>query len=1315
MVQSLAAWLNLADDEELWLEVSEDYSVRSGGAAADVQVKTSRAAAGPTAYSLQSADVRAALNRFWSRSSHATSTFHRLTFIANGGTAQERDYTFPDGSSGLDYWKYASIDADTTPLRTVLGAIFADDPLGSWIAGNPPDTELREKLLRRVQWTLRSASIDVLMEQINDQVLAIHLTKGYPLTITRLVSRSLLDRVFQTASEANPDFRVLNKRDLGAAFEEAIATLTLSFAAKLAPTHPHVSSHSLLVTELTDELKPATLRTRTIEEILAQTRGAPAIWIYGSHGVGKSTLARLLGMKIGGRWLTLDLRPVQKEAAGSLAAWRELLQELTRVGIPDGIIIDDFAEVGMDVLRWRLAELARTVSARGGRIIVTSPQAPTPARAAELGQSAKFTVQAPYFTEEDVLDLITAADSPEPNQIRAWAIFIRASTNSGHPLLTTAKVSSLRARGWPSSGLLEDIRETSDSVRATREEARRLLLRELSGLDAARSLDAGRLLRRIGCVFDRVDDGLARHLAQADPPIQTAGDALAILKGAWLEALPGKDFRVSPLLGDITSDVDLQDASKWRRLAAEYWLKGKVLNERTLPLCFWNAFLGNHDWVLFKLCEVMQGMSPQALRGAAALLSPVAFFRTDRSIYPKNEIFGVQLRLLQFDVANAIEEWEIAGNISTRLLTEIEQVPYPELRDAMTTVAASKVLMAHQARVAPIDLLQYAHRLRSTNLHLAKLNNLELSESENAILQRFGGKVDLASVFLAGGVSRIENADDIHAMFLALDKIAAEDRNKFFDASSQIYGDLTVFVHSGWVRDQLEDRDMEHALQQYNEIEVIAGSWDRHDVMIALACARSIILDEGLKSPDAAISVVDAAIGLYGLDPSLVRQKSKVLGHHGRDSEATDLLISVEETVGHSSSFDRALALRDGGVSAARIKRFDDAVRLFERAHAAAMEDGERSAFAAGLLVDKAMALWFSGQHVEALKCLADTLDQIENLDPTTSRKNEHVHQYARAAVGLFLHETEAFPTARLPIVFGGASKIFSDDEPLQNVDLKPLRDNWRVLALVEIKSGYDAGINHRSILKRHAGGNASVETMILCAIYSRSIISSELSDIIQAGLNATVAMRGLTLKGLVKDIDLNELTAIPIETMLVEPEWRESVLRIVVDILFWQKLQHKWSLANIDEIERVWTQILRRTDSIFKAATGRYAIGIDAPFSYATAALIASSEETLDGDPHMRFQRDLTLVGHIFQSCGRYVLEPPFIESLISGWATVLDKQRFMLRNPAQNCPGMEQAIVDMEKEGLPAAARLVLAAAPAMAFELGPNWQKLLARVLN
>jgi hypothetical protein len=162
LLQSVRALLNLRDDEQLFLEVSEDFSIVSAASSTDVQVKHSQAASGPPGYSLQSADIEAVLARFWSAQKGKE---RRIVFIARGGAVREKDFEFPEKLPGLLYWRAAAIDAATAPVRNALSAIFADKPLGAWIASGPTDQELRTHLLRRVEWQLEDVATDTLTEQ----------------------------------------------------------------------------------------------------------------------------------------------------------------------------------------------------------------------------------------------------------------------------------------------------------------------------------------------------------------------------------------------------------------------------------------------------------------------------------------------------------------------------------------------------------------------------------------------------------------------------------------------------------------------------------------------------------------------------------------------------------------------------------------------------------------------------------------------------------------------------------------------------------------------------------------------------------------------------------------------------------------------------------------------------------------------------------------------------------------------------------------------------------------------------------------------
>jgi hypothetical protein len=575
LLQALNTWLRLQAGEALWLETEEDFAVESKSLFTAAQVKSSAAARGPTSNSLRSESVRGALARHWERSRQGAEVGTQLVFIANGDVAHERDFTFPNGRAGLDYWAKAAIDADTAPIRTALALIFEAEPLGAWLSTNPTDEELRARLLRRVRWEMRALEYDALSELIHDTIADLFLDKGFLVNLADEALHGLFDRVYETACERSVAVRRLTRRDLH----------------------------------------------RSIEDIASPT-----------------------------------------------AALQAAARSFVRASIADDTVF-----------------LSSVQSGGATRVIITSHSIPTAARLAQLGGSPRAAVQSPYFSEEEVRAMIDLRDAPPPQTVGAWSQLLLASTYGGHPLLVSAKISNLRSRNWPASALAEDIGpNTSDAVRATREEARRRLVTEIP------SPEARRLLRRLGCVFERADDALLIKLAHADPPISNATDALAILRGSWIESLPDGEMRLSPLIADIGHDVPTEEIMACRSTAADHWLGDGTLNQRTLPLCFWNAFLGRVPGVLVHICQAIVQLPREHIRGAAALLSPMTMLTTENSIYPEAPAVATMLRLLQFEVCNAIEDDEAAGRAAARLIVEIDAIQHAELKALQTSIAAQR-------------------------------------------------------------------------------------------------------------------------------------------------------------------------------------------------------------------------------------------------------------------------------------------------------------------------------------------------------------------------------------------------------------------------------------------------------------------------------------------------------------------------------------------------------------------------------------------------------------------------------------------------
>jgi hypothetical protein len=471
LLHALQDWIDLRPDDELLLEIDEDHAVVSEQRAENTQIKFSATSGGARAISLRSAGVVQAVERYWDQSKGGTDPRPNLRFLTNSTAAREQGATFPEGQAGLNYWKEAARGGDLTTLRGLLAEIFKKSPLGVWLQSNPSDDDVRARLLRRVEFVLGASDDTILQNHIRERLGMLYLGKGHYETAADAALPMLLDRVFVTASSPDMKARRLTMGDLHRALEEALPRVGALIQAQLGQARPETG---VGVTPL--QLRPGLSdRSATVAGLKERAGVGIVVWLYGANGVGKSTLAKLMASSQGGTWLVCDFRPFLSDAdsRGAIAVWRELMSALASGPPPDGIVLDDIGFRGIELLKSRIAGLAAASKIRGCKIVITSNHTPSPALLAEIGATPQAALEAPYFTVGEVRELVEQPATPEAKLIEGWANLIHVSTSGGHPLLVTAKIANLRARGWPDQALLEDLgAQANEGVKGTRTDAR---------------------------------------------------------------------------------------------------------------------------------------------------------------------------------------------------------------------------------------------------------------------------------------------------------------------------------------------------------------------------------------------------------------------------------------------------------------------------------------------------------------------------------------------------------------------------------------------------------------------------------------------------------------------------------------------------------------------------------------------------------------------------------------------------------------------------------------------------------------------------
>lgn len=120
---SAAAWLALGADDELYLEVAEDFTelLREPGGIHDVlratQVKDTRESGSVT---LNSPDVLAAIEALHRLRVHNPGREVRLVFLTTSNIGRERKNALHSGEPGLTAWGIAASGGDVEELRSAL-------------------------------------------------------------------------------------------------------------------------------------------------------------------------------------------------------------------------------------------------------------------------------------------------------------------------------------------------------------------------------------------------------------------------------------------------------------------------------------------------------------------------------------------------------------------------------------------------------------------------------------------------------------------------------------------------------------------------------------------------------------------------------------------------------------------------------------------------------------------------------------------------------------------------------------------------------------------------------------------------------------------------------------------------------------------------------------------------------------------------------------------------------------------------------------------------------------------------------------------
>lgn len=780
---SALAWIDLQKQEELYLEVAEDYAVAAQDALKAVQVKDT----GPSTITINSEGVQEALDAFVDLVERNPQTNVFVHYLSTSPIGQERSVADrAGGKPTLEYWRSAAAAADVAPLRKVLLASGLSERVERFINVRD-DEELRNTFLKRLQWDCGQPDLRAVQDTLTARLarycseeLEFYTDDGEDLV------GILLMHVLDTIVHSKP--RRLDAFSLRKLLENATtvrvprntATAILQQAANSLTglKNERVAGPIVLATEIDLPLPEIlTRRPSLLNEVIDRLRIHGAAIVTGSSGRGKTLIARLASRELSNDIRIVDLR--NSSPSESIIQLRQAARELPETR-PRAVLLDDLNEIDDPSVSDALARLLSMIRRTDAVCIITAYNEPSGRALVQAGLDQAVCLTVPDLSTDEVKEMVVAGGGDAK-----WAQTLYLAGGFGHPQLVNALISGLRARAWPEDELkrLREF-ERSDDVEAERVAARRQLV-------AALPDDAKTLLYRVSLTIGRFDRPIALTLAELQPPIPAPGEQLDLLIGPWIEPYAQQEYRVSPLVANAGAEtLGLSAQLSVNRAIAEAYTAGSVFDILKANEAFLHALRGKSRSALLKLAIGILTAKKSVRKDLADWITGIRLHRTDRPIFAEDARVSVLLRIAQLVLRAPARNRGTVAESWQALQREVAQAAstHPELE----TSAIGKALSDTSLSALLPDWVGL----------ILRFDALAGKEFDfGSVDQPIGGikTPTVCGILFLLQASGIDSVLELKAVFDRLDSLSAERRAALLVNVAELPSDFSVIVNHAWL------------------------------------------------------------------------------------------------------------------------------------------------------------------------------------------------------------------------------------------------------------------------------------------------------------------------------------------------------------------------------------------------------------------------------------------------------------------------------------------------------------------------------------
>ena len=1141
ILHSVNAWLDLADNDILYLEVAEDFDIESDGTFTATQVKHTQ-----DNITLRSQQVIDGINNYWELRTNNPDRRVKFRLLTKSKIVKEQGNPLETDKPGLEVWSRCS--GDEAAIKKISNFLQTDRKISKevndFLKASSPQ-EIYEQLIEPITWDTDCKPSSFVEQSIREKLVYHGDRHGISPSKAKDIVEPLITEIWKVAGQ--PKNRELTRLRFLEIFEEKTKRLVseqhLQHMEMLAamkgavgtgfiggPSDITIQSYPHIQTGIPPlYLDVVVPRTNLLTDIQTKLQSEGIVIIQGGVDTGKTTLAKLIANNIDSDWFWLKL--TNKEISQIVQALKQLAIAISNQSSQVNVVLDDLnlQPQQLKMYEEELGILAYGVLERGAKLLITSQHKPPPNLSRSLGLPSSVVTPAPYFTIPEIEQFAVEMNCPT-NAAKIWAKWIQVHTG-GHPRLVYTRIAKLREENWQQPDTIERMLQTPIEVIEDREAARQLLTNIPE--------NHKELLYRLSLMVTEFRKDYARNIGEIPESIPYPGDIFSQLVGPWIDQVSENYYTISPLLKNAANEV--WSKSKINDLHAQ--VANAILKASNLTIIeagsvvFHSIHGVNKEGVIAVIASLMTA-SDDNWKMVSQVLSWVTHIKTDPSkeLFPGDTFANYCFRSLQYRVAVEVEP-----GFAPKILEiwDKETKPHEPHQSYLQTrlMLATQVLRYNQVSLPVKQMIGYLKEIIDI-----RENHKDVWETyRNSMAQLEEHKTGKSSIFSIL-FSFVYARSPIYAQFLddlidALDELDPKDRTLLFTDFENESIDCQILINGVWLSEaNLENPDWTRCLEVFDKVIEKTIAWGYPHIAAAAVRGKAIIHDEKLNDPDTAHKVLQDIASGVGRLPVIEEERAMVYFRHEHYSEALNIYERIlpkwnppseQLNIGPLEEYRRA------AICAASLDDWEKAATFLEEGgkKTQKIENTERYI---GLYADAGFAHFKAGNMLNCIKLLHLALQNFEMIpQDNTNLTYFTLKKRLMGSIGwIAYHEDENYTSESEEPSVGFCSNPETNEEVLNLPDY-PIGYAWSTLAKLEYKFGHEAKVVDRALHITHQDADI-VSSSFLSLLKIRHDFKNktfdELPERIQELSNVCDSIKKHIQSG--KGIEEDEIASIPIATI---------------------------------------------------------------------------------------------------------------------------------------------------------------------------------------